>query len=77
MNLGNIARMGCRNSKSEKEETAPPDIQLDTIQDKQRNGVPKVDPRLPLDARQVFKLKQSWKGIKRNIEETGMEMFIR
>lgn len=36
-----------------------------------------TDPRLPLDARQVFKLKKSWKGIKRCIESTGVEMFIR
>ena len=36
-----------------------------------------VDSRLPLDARQVFKLKQSWKGIKRKIEEAGVEMFVR
>lgn len=36
-----------------------------------------TDPRLPLDARQVFKLKKSWKGIKRCIEATGVEMFIR
>ncbi|XP_046580579.1 neuroglobin-like [Haliotis rubra] len=36
-----------------------------------------IDPRLPLDQRQVFKLKQSWKGIKRNMEQTGVEMFIR
>ena len=36
-----------------------------------------TDPRLPLDARQVFKLKKSWKGIKRCMEDTGVEMFIR
>ncbi|XP_064602552.1 globin-3-like [Liolophura sinensis] len=36
-----------------------------------------TDPRLPLTARQVFKLKKSWKGIKRNMELTGVEMFIR
>lgn len=66
--------MGCRQTKSEKEEQSSPANTLDEIQG---NGIPKVDPRLPLDARQVFKLKQSWKGIKRNIEETGMEMFVR
>lgn len=36
-----------------------------------------VDPRLPLTARQAFKLKSSWKGIKRNMEATGVEMFVR
>ena len=38
---------------------------------------PATDPRLPLDARQVFKLKKSWKGIKRNIHDTAVEMFVR
>ncbi|KAK7103554.1 uncharacterized protein [Littorina saxatilis] len=36
-----------------------------------------VDPRSPLDGRQIFKLKQSWKGIKRHMEDTGVEMFLR
>ncbi|XP_045165798.1 neuroglobin-like [Mercenaria mercenaria] len=36
-----------------------------------------TDPRLPLNARQVFKLKKSWKGIKRNMASTGVEMFVR
>ncbi|WAR18788.1 CYGB1-like protein [Mya arenaria] len=36
-----------------------------------------TDPRLPLNARQVFKLKKSWKGIKRNMSQTGVEMFVR
>ena len=35
------------------------------------------DSRLPLDARQAFKLKQSWKGVKRKMEDAGIEMFIR
>ena len=38
---------------------------------------PDTDSRLPLDARQVFKLKKSWKGIKRNIHDTAVEMFVR
>lgn len=36
-----------------------------------------TDPRLPFNARQVFKLKKSWKGIKRNMGSTGVEMFVR
>ena len=36
-----------------------------------------TDARLPLDARQVFKLKKSWKGIKRNMHDTAVEMFVR
>ncbi|CAG5135834.1 unnamed protein product [Candidula unifasciata] len=32
---------------------------------------------LGLSQRQVFSMKQSWKGIKRRMEETGVEMFVR
>lgn len=64
--------MGCRLTKAEKEEE-PKDF--DKLEEK--TSVPQVDPRLPIDAREAFKLKQSWKGIKRRIEETGVEMFIR
>lgn len=66
--------MGCRQTKPDTSEQGSP-VHLDVLNE--GNGVPNVDPRLPLNARQVFKLKQSWKGIKRNIEETGVEMFIR
>ena len=34
------------------------------------------DPRLPLTARQVFKLQRSWKAIQRNMQVAGIEMFI-
>ncbi|KAI8788333.1 neuroglobin isoform X3, partial [Biomphalaria glabrata] len=30
----------------------------------------------PVDDRQAFKIKQSWKGIRRNMEVTGIEMFM-
>lgn len=64
--------MGCRLTKTEKEEETK---DFDKLEEK--TPVPQVDPRLPIDAREAFKLKQSWKGIKRKIEETGVEMFIR
>ena len=35
------------------------------------------DPRLPLTPMQVFKLKKNWKGVKRRLEDTGVEMLIR
>ena len=35
------------------------------------------DPRLPLNSRQVFKLKASWKGIRRQTGAAGLEMFIK
>ena len=38
---------------------------------------PPTDPRLPLNARQVFKLKKSWKGVGRDLIDAGVEMFVR
>ncbi|BFZ07023.1 hypothetical protein BsWGS_10062 [Bradybaena similaris] len=38
---------------------------------------PVSDPRLPLTPMQVFKLKKNWKGVKRRLEDTGVEMLIR
>lgn len=32
---------------------------------------------LGLSQRQTFSIKQSWKGIKRRMEETGVDMFVR
>lgn len=67
--------MGCRQTKNEvpQEKGKIEELTVGIVD----NGLVQVDPRLPLDARQVFKLKQSWKGIKRKIEETGVEMFVR
>ncbi|XP_071164317.1 cytoglobin-1-like isoform X2 [Mytilus edulis] len=62
--------MGCSQSKHK-----VPTQQ--TKQDDNNGPVCESDKRLPLDDRQVFKLKQSWKGIRRNMEDTGMEMFVR
>ena len=36
-----------------------------------------TDPRLLLTTRQVYRLKKSWKGIKRQMGPTGIELFIR
>lgn len=41
------------------------------------NGNDKFDRRLPLTVRQKFNIMKSWKGIARNIEETGILMFLR
>ncbi|CAG5115168.1 unnamed protein product [Candidula unifasciata] len=38
---------------------------------------PTPDPRLPLTAMQIFKLKKNWKGVKRRLDDTGVEMLIR
>lgn len=39
--------------------------------------IPKKDARLPLNAREAFKLKQSWRGLDRQMELAGVEMFVR
>lgn len=36
-----------------------------------------TDPRIGLNARQLFLLSKNWKGISRKMEETGVNMFIR
>ena len=43
----------------------------------EENGNAKFDPRLPLTVRQKFNIMKSWKGIARNIQETGVLMFLR
>ena len=63
--------MGCLQSKV-KVAPEPPIVGLEEPQEP-----PQTDLRLPLDARQVFRLKKNWKGIKRKLTETGIELFIR
>lgn len=64
------ALMGCLQSKA-KIEPEPPMTVLE-----QPDAPPPTDPRLPLDARQVFRIKKSWKGIKRKLTEAGVELFV-
>lgn len=70
--ISSCPNMGCRQSHVNNSDNNSEDENF-----KDLNKINEVDSRLPLDARQVFKLKQSWKGIKRKIEEAGVEMFIR
>ncbi|XP_070181501.1 neuroglobin-like isoform X3 [Littorina saxatilis] len=37
----------------------------------------KTCEKLGVSSKQIFGLRQSWKGIKRNMEDTGVEMFLR
>ena len=66
--------MGCRHSDAMGYEISDNDNKNDLNEVKE---IPKVDDRIPLDERQVFKLKKSWKAIKRSLGETGVEMFVR
>ncbi|XP_046381361.1 globin-5-like [Haliotis rufescens] len=74
----NTTVMGCLQSRSgpqiQREVASAPDM-ADGFCDPAPPAP--TDPRLPLSALQVFKLKKSWKGIKRCMEATGVEMFIR
>lgn len=38
---------------------------------------PATDPRLPLTAKQKYTMLASWKGINREMEATGVCMFIK
>lgn len=74
--------MGCKQSSplppEESNTRSLPDLN-EVMADRLPEPAPPAptDERLPLDSRQVFKLKKSWKGIKRSMEATGVEMFIR
>lgn len=35
------------------------------------------DKRLPLNANELYRLNSSWKGVHRQINDTGVEMFVR
>ena len=67
--------MGCRQSYFKNDTDL---VEAECLNDVNENGtIYEVDSRLPLDARQMFKLKQSWKGVRRrNISEAGVEMFV-
>lgn len=70
--------MGCRQSSATKKVQAEENHRDGGLDSKlEFDAIPAVDSRLPLDARGSYKLKTSWKGIKRNMESTGVEMFLR
>ena len=69
---GITRKMGCLQTKTKVEPLPETIIPLPTPQ-----APSETDPRLPLNARQVFRLKKNWKGIKRKLEVTGVEMFTR
>ena len=73
--------MGGKNSKIHERITRTGksfESEQETIEPLPEPAAPEAtDPRLPLDARQVYRLKKSWKGIKRQIGPTGIELFVR
>ncbi len=70
--------MGARHSKSRLKKAVKFAAEVEPKPEVLPEPAPPVptDPRLPLDARQVFRLKKSWKGIKRKMAATGTELFI-
>jgi len=83
--LALLFNMGCRLCKGDVKEALDTDVKVD---EKIGNGKEEGFAALPepstlsmqklgLSAKQIFNLRQSWKGIKRNMEETGVEIFVR
>lgn len=73
--------MGCRESKVEcpesQMERRKSNVSVFSRLPGETDSPPtEVDPRSPLNVREIYRLKQSWKGIRRNMEQTGVEMFI-
>lgn len=50
---------------------------LDPKLEKPAIDTDKFDPRIPLTVRQKYSIMKSWKGIARNMQETGILMFLR
>ena len=67
--------MGCPLSKTNNDA----DNQNKSSVDKNGEGIAnkKTDSRLPLNVRQKFNLSKSWKGISREMEMTGVLMFVK
>ena len=69
--------MGCHSAKAVQLNNGHVDNGSPSEQVARTDPPSPTDPRLPLTTREVFKLQQSWKGIKRNMAGTGVEMFVR
>lgn len=75
--------MGCRQSSSKvpKQVTA---VEVDGLENRNGNApanhvtpASKTCEKLGVTDKQIFCLRQSWKGIRRNMEDAGIEMFVR
>ncbi|XP_064600923.1 neuroglobin-like [Liolophura sinensis] len=74
--------MGCTvstaiNTLDVKQKNAKKAAKNETIKEKENGEKDKFDPRLPLTVRQKFNITKSWKAIARNMEVTGINMFVR
>lgn len=67
--------MGCPLSKSGDRDDRKSTADLNRVEENIGNKT--VDPRLPLTVRQKFNLSKSWKGISREMEMTGVLMFVK
>lgn len=66
--------MGCPLSKNADESDRR---KIPDFKNEENIGNKTVDPRLPLTVRQKFNLSKSWKGISREMEMTGVLMFVK
>lgn len=73
--------MGCKESKtaeiSKGNMVRPVPMTVKVPFQKASPGDGVLDEQCPIDIRQAFKIKQSWKAIRRNMDDTGIEMFMR
>lgn len=77
-----VQRMGCTvstaiNTLDVKQKNAKKVPGNETIKETGTEEKDKFDPRLPLTVRQKFNITKSWKAIARNMEVTGINMFVR
>ena len=66
--------MGCVQAKVGDKKYSPNGVLLPGLEEPK--APPPTDARLPLTAREVFRLTKSWKGIRRNMQATGTEIFV-
>mgnify|MGYP000651524504 CR=1 FL=1 len=70
--------MGCPLSKSgDDSNSSRRQKSLDPFETEENIGNKTFDPRLPLTVKQKFNLSKSWKGISREMEMTGVLMFVK
>lgn len=66
--------MGCASSAPENKSTA--NGKGGKVGGEDEPTAPKQNPYMALTHKEIFQLKMSWKGIRRSLEETGVNMFI-
>jgi hypothetical protein len=72
--------MGCTsssNSDAAENKAATNGKTAANAENAEAENTPKQNPYMTLTHKDIFRLKMSWKGIKRCLEETGVVMFTK